>query len=288
MKNSILESTERKLQFQNQGFLHVPAALSTVEINELLTVTEAILKEDRSSDILKNENGVVRKLCYVFDKNPIFLAYLAHPSILGLAIELAEKPELLVPTWEDMLIKAPITGIPVTIHQDLALQTIYGHVFSIGIYLHSSNENPVYYLPGSHVLGPQTRDQIRKIWAERKAEFVPVYAERGDLVVHNVLTVHYSETNTSTLPRYTWYIEFRNLHELLNDGIWPVEWCMGRRALLFDAIIARQKNGLAVPEYSFIDESALRLFVDQAIRRFPHETDTVSYDILSPFNHFVD
>jgi hypothetical protein len=281
-------TTTVKDQFDKQGFLHVPGVIPTREINTLREATECILKEDVSRDILKTEGGVPRKICYLFDKGEIYLEMLSHPAVIGLATSLAFRPDWLVPTWEDMLIKPAHTGIPVQVHQDLALQTVNGRVFSIGIYLHDAIHNPVYFLPESHQLGPLTREQIKEIWHTRKRDFQPVYAATGDLVAHDVLTVHYSESNESPFERYTWYLEFRDLDQLIQNQIWPRDWCLGRRAILFRSQMERMQRGLASVEIQFPDSGDLKAISNVGELRFPHETGNISYDLKSPYNHFID
>ncbi len=274
--------------FDSQGFLHVPQAIDRDLIRELLSETSSMIEANGSMDIIRTEEGTVRKIGYLFDKHPLFLETLAHPNILGLAMALSDTPTRLVPTWEDMLVKPGYTGIPVQVHQDLALQTVSGLVFSIGIYLHSSLDNPVCFLLGSHKMGPLTREQIQDLWKTRKEDFVPVYAKPGDLVVHNVLTVHYSGPNHSPNPRYTWYLEFRDLDQLLIDDIWPTDWCLGRRKILFHAIDQRIRKGLEVPDAPLVDNEELRKDLTKVKLRIPHETEEVRYDPDSPYNHFIE
>jgi hypothetical protein len=277
-----------KTEFDDLGFLHVRGLISASEINSLKIAAEAILTEDTSTDILKTEDGIPRKISYLFDKGQIFLEMLTHPAIIDIAMGLSIRPDWLVPTWEDMLIKPAHKGIPVQVHQDLALQTVSGKVFSIGIYLHDSSHNPVYFLPGSHKLGPLKRDQIKEIWNQRKREFQPVFAAPGDLVVHNVLTVHYSESNEASHERYTWYLEFRDMEELVQNQIWTQDWCLGRRAILYRSQLERQKKGLQLAKMNFPDADILKAICEAGVLRFPHETDKVSYDFASPYNHFID
>ena len=282
------KSVTNQEKFNSQGYLHIPKAIDRETISNMLREASNILESNQSDDIMRTDKGVVKKLAYLYEKHSVFLEMLSHPEILGLACQLTKFPERLVPTWEDMLIKPSNHGIPVQIHQDLALQTVSGNVFSIGIYLHGSVDNPVYFLPGSHKMGPLTRHQIKEVWEERKNEFVPVIAEAGDLVAHNALTVHYSGANFSHNPRYTWYLEFRDLDELVEERTWQKDWCFGRRKILFYSIEKRKQKGLPILEFEFPDPENVSVDLSMVNLRFPHETGEVNYDLESDFNHFIE
>lgn len=274
-----------KKQFQEKGFLVIPKAFPQPTIDELLVVTEKALhnKVFAYDHLAINETGHIHKIKYMFEKDPFFLKTLVHDAIFSLVLTLIDNPQTIVPTWEDMLIKIPYSGIPVTVHQDLALQCSKGTVFSVGIYLHDASHNPVYYLPGSHKLGRLTKDEVYEVYNTRKEEFVPVKAKVGDLVVHNVMTVHYSEENTSEYPRYTWYLEFRTKEQLLNDSPWDQEWVERRRALWVYALKNyRQEIDELIPDYT-----SLLPYMNPLQLRISHTNETVDYDMKSPYNHFA-
>jgi len=189
----------------------------------------------------------------------------------------------IVPTWEDMLIKIPERGIPVTVHQDLALQSAKYDVFSVGIYLHNSDDNPVYYLPKSHKMGPLTKTEISKVYEENKNKFVPVIAKAGDIVIHNVKTVHYSEKNKSQNPRYTWYLEFRTINQLEKDSPWDQDWINSRRAIWIYAL-KKYKENIA---HLIPDEVFLQKYIEKLNLRISHTNKYVDYDMKSPYNHFT-
>lgn len=229
-------------QFERDGFLHIKRAFNVEEIDALVAATEDILNNsDHEKDLLSIDEGRrTHKILYPLDKHSLFLKSLVHPGILDFLMKNIEDPLEIVLTWEDILIKLPYCGIPVTFHQDLALQSSKYDIFSIGIYFHSSESNPVYYLPGSHQLGALTRQQLYQVSESRIGEFVPVVAEPGDMIIHKVKTIHYSDTNRSPFPRYTWYLEFRTLSQLYDDSPWDRKWILARRAIFAHALLNYQ------------------------------------------------
>jgi phytanoyl-CoA hydroxylase len=274
-----------KEQFQKQGFVIIPKALETSLVQQLIKATDRTLNNDNFSyDLLKiNKSQHIHKAKYMFEKEEIFLKTLVHDSLLSVILEFIDDPQAVVPTWEDMLIKIPNEGIPVTVHQDLALQSVKSNIFSLAVYLHDSHHNPVYYLPESHNLGHLTRDEIYETYHQRKKDFVPLRVNAGDITVHNVKTVHYSEENTAPYPRYTWYLEFRTLEQLINDSPWDREWILRRRAIWVSALKNYKKDiDNLIPDYDDLKE-----YMDPLQLRISHTSEKIQYDMESPYNHFV-
>ena len=273
-----------KETFKEQGYYVFKNAFSPEEVQDLVNATDrALTFPENAEDLLTiNKTQHVHKILYMFGKGDVFLKTLAHSSILKIVSSLCETPERIVPTWEDMLIKVPYEGVPVTVHQDLALQSVNHEVFSVGIYLHSSRPNPVYYLPKSHNLGPLTKEEIYKVYEEKKDAFVPIYADPGDIIIHNVKTVHYSEKNTSSSPRYTWYLEFRTLDQLRDDSPWDEDWILSRRAIWISAL----KQYAPTMDHWIQDEEDLGDYLNPLNLRVSHTNDQIHYDQDNPYNHF--
>lgn len=272
--------------FEKFGYLHLKNVISHDILNGLIDATDKTLSDPLHSHDLHSidEKRTVHKVLYAFEKDERFLQLLVNDRILEIVLSLIDNPLEIVPTWEDVLIKVPHEGIPVTFHQDLALQSAKHDVFSVGIYLHPSHNNPVYYLPSSHLYGPLTKNKLYEMSESRIKEFVPVIADAGDIVIHNVKTIHYSEKNTSPLARYTWYLEFRTLTQLFNDSPWDKDWILGRRAIFAYAIqkYAPQYFAELIPDYEL-----LKPYLNNIQFRIPHLTETVQYDMESPYNHFA-
>lgn len=275
-----------KEKFQQDGFLHLPKVFEPSIFREMNQKIDAILEAGEHCDIHRNEEGTPFKLNHLISKGDEFLVFLTVPTLLNIACALSPNPKELVPTWDDLLIKHPNKGIAVGLHQDMGMGKLHtGTVFSIAIYL-TNSENPVYFLPGSHQLGPQTFEQLKAIWKARKSEFVPIQANIGDLLIHNAHVLHYSPPNTSKQKRYTWYLEFRTISDLLTDSPWDRNWILQRRCFLLHSLRKRKALNLSVLNYYFEDLEVLLSIAKNNILRVSHQTETIQFDLNSPYFHF--
>lgn len=95
--------------------------------------------------------------------------------------------------------------------------------------------------------------------------------------------MHYSDENITTYPRYTWYLEFRTLEQLLNDSPWDAEWINRRRAIWVSAL-KNYKKGIdeLIPDYEDLKE-----YMNPLQLRISHINEKVQYDMESPYNHFI-
>ncbi len=266
------------------GFALVPGLVNEAFVTSLRAAVQDVLQA-APADLLRDRAGHVRKIAYPLALDPRFVTAVADPALLGLASAISPSPRELVLTWEDVLYKPPLVGEAVPVHQDLALQSLPGPVYSLGVHLDDATENPIWFLPGSHRLGPLTKAQVNTL--RERGGFAPVAPRSGDVVVHDVLCVHYSEANRSPRPRTTWYLEFRTLSQLRADGRWPEIWAQQRRALLFHACAARAAAGLDVAWPSLgRGETLHEWLAREPVFRVPHVSHGVVYDVTSPWYHF--
>ncbi len=273
--------------FKKQGFCLFGQLLTELErINIIESIDKILVNSEFAEDLLSiGDSGKTHKILFPLAKNKRLLQYIVHPTILDILIQLMPDPTQIVLTWEDILIKEPRHGIPVTYHQDLALQSVKHDIFSFGIYLHDADKNPVYYLPESFHYGPLTKTKLYEVAEANKNNFVPLKAKAGDLSLHYVKTIHYSDINYSPYPRYTWYLEYRTIEQLLNDSPWDEDWIMKRRAIFVSALCE-----YAPPEYIeklAPDVKLLKPYLDDLQLRVPQTNSKVQYDMESPYNHFA-
>ncbi|MEQ1503712.1 MAG: phytanoyl-CoA dioxygenase family protein [Myxococcota bacterium] len=272
-------------KLRRDGFALVPGVVGDGFVASTRTAIGELLGGPSHPDLLRDHAGQVRKIAYPLALDPRFVIALAEPALIALASEISPAPDELVLTWEDVLYKAPLVGEAVPVHQDLAMQSLPGPVYSLGVHLEEATDNPVWFLPGSHRLGPQTKDQVTAL--RRGCGFVPLAPRAGDVLVHDALCVHYSDANTGAGARTTWYLEFRTLTQLRADGRWPDSWARSRRAILFHACAAREAMGLMVrwPDLG-PGESLEGWLSGEAEFRVTHVSQGVDYDLTSPWYHF--
>lgn len=282
----MLQINENLQKFKSQGYCLFEQAFSLEDQAVMVSEVDTMLANDAfSSDLLSiDKSGKTHKILYPLAKSEKLLKYIVSPTILEVLMSLVEDYREIVLTWEDILIKVPYHGIPVTLHQDLALQSAKHDIFSFGIYMHDSSSNPVYYLPESFKYGALTKNELYTVSKENVDKFSPVIAHAGDMSLHYVKTIHYSDTNASPNPRFTWYIEFRTLKQLYEDSPWDHEWIMKRRAIF---VYALQKYAPEHLDKLAPDLDALQPYLQNIDLRVPHTNDTVQYDMKSPYNHFA-
>ena len=99
--------------------------------------------------------------------------------------------------------------------------------------------------------------------------------------------MHYSEPNTTENQRYTWYVEFRNIRQIIEDSLWNEEWALQRQAILIYAIENRKNKGLPFEEIPFSRKAELMKYLKDIQLRIPHETNGIKYTD-NEYNHFAD
>lgn len=281
--NESIDEIRRSLA--SDGFHLVVGAAKPNLVEQLRDAVADVLCVAPHRDLLLDPNGVVRKITYPLALDARFVTAVADPALLTLALSISPCPEELALTWEDVLHKAPLVGEAVPVHQDLALQSLPGPVYSLGVHLDDASDNPIWFLPGSHRLGPQTKEEVRLL--HRSERFVPVSPKVGDVVIHDVLCIHYSEANRSPRPRTTWYLEHRTLSQLRADDRWPDEWALDRRAILFHACAARRDLGMPFVWPPLGPNETIEGWLAREPRfRVPHISYGVDYDVHSPWFHF--
>lgn len=278
---------EEIVKLKENGALNVKDVIDFELIERAKNAIEKYLTQKSNVDVLITPQNTVRKVCYAFEKDEVFLDIISHPNVIRILKNIYGNDVVnILPTWEDILIKQPKKGIPVEIHQDLGLQSVkLGDVFSLAFHFHDSLENPVCFFEGSHKLGAITREQIKQY--QNKDLYKPYLSSAGDIDIHNVLTLHYSEPNTTEKPRYTWYVEFRTVKQIIEDSSWDEEWALQRQTILFYAIENRKRKGLPFEEIPFSGELVFAQYFNDIQLRIPHETKEVKYSD-NEYNHFAD
>lgn len=274
-----------KTDLERDGFVHLPGVMDADVAARLAMLSLWSLDEYAASeDLVRTGGGVPVKLLYPLDKYQEFFAALGSREIRDLVDALLPRDDSVL-TWEDVLVKPPAVGVEVGVHQDIGLDPTRDAVHSLGISLNGDQDNPVYFLPGSHRLGPLTKTAVDALWRDCREDFRSVETQAGDVVIHNVHVLHHSEANRSTRSRATWYLEFRSLRSLLEKGPWSSDWAQRRRAIWVHARAANGDNS-GFDESGPVKDLIGRLEAGTESLRVPHVTDEMCYDPTSPYNHF--
>ena len=274
-----------KAELERNGFVHLPGVFDADDAARLAMLSLRSPDDHADSeDLVRTGDGIPVKLLYPLDKYRDFVSMLGGREVRDIVDALLPVDDSVL-TWEDVLIKPPSVGVEVGVHQDIGLDPTRDTVHSLGISLNGDQDNPVYFLPGSHRMGPLTRAAVDALWRDCRERFSSVVTQPGDVVVHNVHVLHYSEANRSERPRATWYLEFRSMRSLLDKGPWSNDWVHRRRAVWVQARAARGDD-IGDSESESVQAHIRRLEAGAGSRRVPHVTDTVRYDSASPYNHF--
>ena len=274
-----------KAELEQNGFVHLPGVLDADDAARLALLSLQSLGDySDSQDLVRTGDGVPVKLTYPLDKYPDFISVLGSREVRDIVDSLLPADDSVL-TWEDILVKPPSVGVEVGVHQDIGLDPTRDTVHSLGISLNGDQDNPVYFLPGSHRLGPLTATAVAALWQDCREQFKPIVTQPGDVVIHNVHVLHYSEPNLSELPRATWYLEFRSMRSLLEKGPWGDDWTQRRRAIWVHARAAAGDN-IGDDETDPVKAYLKALDDGEGALRVPHVTETVQYDAASPYNHF--
>lgn len=256
--------------FRKNGFLHIPNALGEHEIQAVQAAADRLIykretiptewKKDYKFGALvgdKIEEGdTLCRIEYSLEKSPVFIELLGHPMIIGTALSLYDGPILL--TWEDFIIKLARAGMGVPFHQDTLYQSLKSTVFSIGVYFDDSDQDPLYALPGTQMLGPLSEEEVLKIAHDRKDELVSLPVKAGDLLLHNVQMIHGSGANYSEKTRRVLYFEFRTINQVLEDSPWGEEWLKLRLPYISHAFRKRSENSMLAQEDQRFDLSFIQ------------------------------
>jgi phytanoyl-CoA hydroxylase len=191
---------------------------------------------------------------YVMDKSPQLRLLAAHPLLLRLA-EAIVGPTF-IPTWDSMVYKTTSGAPRLNWHRDGEMYphpvavTGSGRVIDVGVYLDNAPEdNCVWCLPGSNYW-PTTRAEETMVrmnaaeWDTTNA--VPALMRPGDVLVHNIMTLHGAPGVGPGKQRRVVYFEYRPAE---------VELCLGPH----DA------------DYVGLKQQVLRACVDQRARARPQE-----------------
>ena len=273
-------------RLEQDGFVHLPQVFDAADVDVLAAISSQSIEDyAESEDLVRTPEGTPVKLLYPLAKYGEFISMLGRKEVWEIVDRLIPRPDSVL-TWEDVLIKVPSVGVEVNAHQDIGLDPVRGTIHSLGISLHADEDNPVFLLPGSHRFGPLTALTVDALRRDCRDRFRPVITQPGDIVIHNVHVIHFSEPNLSGNPRATWYLEFRSMHDLLEKGPWSVDWTFRRRAIW---VYARAASGdeIGENEPDEVKWHLERLKKGESSFRVPHVTGEVRYDNTSPYNHFA-
>jgi hypothetical protein len=262
--------------YRRSGVLVVRHLLDETELAELDAAARRLIEcawaQPDALDFVASPFGrhtqpVPYKVDYLLDKAPEFRRLAANPRLLELAEAIAGPS--FVPTWETLVFKDRVGGPRLPWHRDCAVYDNSvalaggGRIVDVGIYLDASSpENGLRCLPGSCYWAPDVAraaiELLNARWDDSPG--VPVCVQPGDIVLHNVLTLH-AAPETEGDERRVVYYEYRPAEVEVEAGPHDAAFVAAKQRALLDCLAERTAWPPAATEEPFAyrpaDELAL-------------------------------
>lgn len=219
--------------------------------------------------------SVPYRIEYVVAKTASCKALLGHPFVLRAVEQLQDR--FFIPTWDSMVFKQAGAGAAVAWHRDASMEYVADRpIFNVDIYLDPSDRtNCLWALPGSQEWSD--RDATRAVEELSRGGFrtegaTPLELAPGDVLLHNILTVHGSPPAQSGLRRVI-YLEFRPIDVELALGPHVPEYVPLKQRVLLAALAERARAPYAAGEERFVYRAAPTTPASAAAIewRVPHE-----------------
>jgi len=257
---------EQVHQFREHGLLIVRNLLSAAELEtlqrETLSLVERARREAAEDPFLEDYvyvkhavtgNRVPSRVEYVIDKSPACRALLAQPFILR-SVEKLQGPSF-IPTWDSMVFKFPGEGAQIDWHRDASSAWVQDRpIFNVDFYLDASDlSNCLWGIPGTHRLSDA--DASARIAELGAGGFgttgaLPIPMNPGDVLFHDILTLHGSPPARSNLRRVIYY-EFRPIQTELELGPHTRDYVELKQRVLLDCLEFRRERPYARQEVRF-------------------------------------
>lgn len=199
------------------------------------------------------------KVDYLLDKDPSFRMLAANPSLLTVVAAIVGPS--FIPTWETLVFKDKVAGPRLPWHRDCAAYDSpvavggSGRQVDAGIYLDPSRPgNGVRCLPGSCYwpadVAAAAIEVLNAGWDDYPG--VPVLAQAGDIVLHNILTLH-SAPEVKGEERRVVYYEYRPAEVEMELGPHNANYVAQKQRILRQCLAERAASALAegAPGYCY-------------------------------------
>lgn len=222
-----------KNKYQNEGYCVVKNAVPSALLTRLDNMAKALENKALAlSSELDLEQAAVDSLevpTTVFRINHVYRTeaalvnqLLSSPKVYKAIVSLGGGD--IIPLGVDINFKSSHVAAVVPWHQD-SIHDGTAPYFAMGVYLDDADENDgcLRYLPGSH----KQKQDVHQLasqhgWNIPQHQQVPVAA--GDVLFHDVMTLHGSTPKVSPGARRTIYVEFRPAKEILATGSQSENW----------------------------------------------------------------
>lgn len=217
-------------EFKTNGFLLIrnyadPKRCDQIREKALEHLAQKIEPIESEEEYLQKESSstTVRRLRQVYDRDPLFAAWMTNPDIRP-ALEqlLGEEPRLLLAHHNSIMTKLPQKSSVTSWHQDIR----YWHYENdnlLSVWLSLGDEylenGLLEFIPGSHKMHftPEQFDeqssfrddlpQNQEIISKR----VHYELHKGDIVLFHAKTLHYANQNSESTPKISFVYSVRGV-----------------------------------------------------------------------------
>ncbi len=263
MRRAVISDEEHAF-FDDNGYLIIRNAIQGEELRRVQAAMMRLTEQGSARELSdpdfaygtghKSGGKIFKRVEYVVDKSDEMKALMGNPFILS-TVEKLMGPDL-IPTWDSMVLKLPGEGIIVPWHRDGGAGQVGDKpIFNVDFYLDEADEDTcVWVVPGSHLWPAEEIDAWLAAHREhdktttdfRSSGAVPALMKPGDVLLHNILVLHGSPSNTSGKLRRVIYYEFRTAH--VEDAIGPhVPAYIPLKQRLLLACLERRKSAEYIP-----------------------------------------
>jgi phytanoyl-CoA hydroxylase len=216
--------------FKTNGFLLIrnfaePGLCDQIKAKAMAHLAQKIEPIESEEEYLQKEssNTTVRRLRQVYDRDPLFAAWMTNPDIRPVLEQLlGEEPRLLLAHHNSIMTKLPQKSSVTSWHQDIR----YWHYENdnlISVWLSLGDEylenGLLEFIPGSHKMH-FTADQFDEQLSFRSdleqnreiiSKLVHYELHKGDIVLFHAKTLHYANENSESTPKISFVYSVRGL-----------------------------------------------------------------------------
>ncbi|MGR9014888.1 MAG: phytanoyl-CoA dioxygenase family protein [Gammaproteobacteria bacterium] len=242
-------------EFDKQGFIALPGQtpkrLFTLLDKAASKLIETLcLQNDNLDNVSISFAKTQRFICRINDlylhPYPEFLLLLGCPQLLDVAYSLCGNHAL--PMYESLMIRTLGDESCTGLHQDM-IHDRASRIATFCLYLDDATpgDGSVRVIPESQH-EKHNLNQFDELCRNKQWSFHNLTARAGDLILHDVMTIHDSPALTMRKQRRTIYLEFRSLDHLSNNPRFSDEWIARRIELVK---IAQNKHSAFLEGKSF-------------------------------------
>lgn len=206
-----------KLIFNYLGFCHIPNFLDENKIDEILNEINKIHPKHLNESAVFEDNGEIKVIPYVDKFSGFLYDFTRHEYFLDLSEIFLNKKT--TPLFCEYFNKPKLIGTFSPPHQD---QAYYNEHFSdekaIAFWIALDDSTPengcLYYSTKKidNLLPHSTSTEVgfsKMLTEENLKDYIPIFAKKGDCIIHHSLVPHFSTKNISEQNRRAIVINYR-------------------------------------------------------------------------------